>query len=142
MMTTLDVRTKGAWGYRDNDIDLIHYIHDNSYPEKTGLRLLEMVAAGKELETIIPEECAEDFMSDNVFCEYAYILNLDTEELEFYMGRNTDPNAAGRYAAKRRWSPSSPMAGVSYYGVRLVKAIPFAVIRETCPLQLTCLLRD
>jgi hypothetical protein len=101
-----------------------------------------MVAAGKELETIIPEECAADFMSDSVFCEYAYILNLDTEELEFYRGRNTDPNAAGRYAAKGQWSPPSPMTGVSYYGVRLVKAIPFAVIRETSTDELTFLLRD
>jgi hypothetical protein len=131
MISLFDLRTKGAWGYRDNDIDLIHYIHDNSYPEKFGVQILDMVAAGKELEAIIPEECAVDFMADSVFCEYAYILNLDTEELEYYRGRNTNPDAAGRYAAKGRWSPPSTMTGVSYYGVRLVKAIPFAVIRET-----------
>jgi len=142
MMTIFDFRTKGAWGYRDNDIDLIHYIHDNSCPEKLGQQILEMVAAGKEVETIIPEECAVDFMADSVFCEYAYILNLDTEELEFYRGRNTNPHAAGRYAAKGRWSPPSPMVGVSYYGVRLVKAIPFVVIRETSQEELTGLLLD
>lgn len=141
-MTICDFRTKGAWGYRDNEIDLIHYIHDNSYPEKFGLQILEMVAAGKEQETIIPEECAVDFMADSVFCEYAYILNLDTEELEYYRGRNTDPHAAGRYTASGRWSPPHPMTGVSYYGVRLVKAIPFAVIRETSPAELTSLLQD
>jgi hypothetical protein len=127
-----DFRSKGAWGYRDNGIDLIHYVHDDSYPEKLGLQILELVAAGKEAETIIPEECAADFLGDSVFCEYAYILNLDTAELEYYQGRNTDPAAPGRYAASGRWSPPPPMTGVSYYGVRLVRAIPFSVIRETC----------
>jgi len=132
-MKSLDLRTKGAWGYRDNDIDLIHFIDDNSYPEIFGQKVLEMVAACKELETVIPEECAADFMADSVFCEYAYILNLDTEELEIYRGRNTNPHAAGRYAAKGRWSPPAPMTGISYYGVRLVKTIPFSLIRESRP---------
>jgi len=141
-MMSFDLSTKGAWGYRDNGIDLIHYIHDNSYPEKFGQKILEMVAAGKELETIIPEECAVDFMADSVYCEYAYILNLDTEELEFYRGGNTNPDAAGRYAAKGRWSPPAPMTGTSFYGVRLVKTIPFAVIRETRREERSGLLRD
>jgi hypothetical protein len=128
-----DLKTRGAWGYRDNGIDLIHYIHDNSYPETFGLQILEMVAAGKELETIIPEECVVDFLADSIFCEYAYILNLDTAELEYYRGRNTDPAAPGRYAARGKWSPPPPMTGLNFYGVRLVKTIPFSVIRETSP---------
>ena len=134
MRTIFDLKTKGAWGYREDGIDMIHYIHDDSYPERFGLQLLEMVAAGKELEAIIPEECLVDFLADSIMCEYAYILNLDTRELEYYRGRNRDPAAPGRYVGRGKWSPPPPMTGVSYYGVRLVKAIPFSVIRDT-PLE-------
>ena len=70
---------------------------------------------------------------DSVFCEYAYILNLDTAELEFYRGKNTNHAAPGRYASKGIWSPPHPITGVNFYGVSLVKAIPFSVIRATSP---------
>lgn len=43
------------------------------------------------------------FVVDSLFCEYAYILDLDTTAdrfcLEFYTGFNKDPEAPGRYAA-------------------------------------------
>jgi hypothetical protein len=39
------------------------------------------------------------FIHDSLFCEYAYILNLDTGNVEFYKGFNKDRKAAGRYAA-------------------------------------------
>lgn len=39
-----------------------------------------------------------EFPLDSLFCEYAYIINLDTMELEFYEGFNKNREAEGRYA--------------------------------------------
>ena len=32
-----------------------------------------------------------DFIKDSLFCEYAYIINLDTKRLEFYVGFQKTP---------------------------------------------------
>lgn len=42
---------------------------------------------------------ASDFLSDSLFCEYAYIVNLDTEKLECYRGFQDAQHAKGRYAS-------------------------------------------
>lgn len=59
------------------------------------------------------------FVVDSLFCEYAYILDLDTTAdrfcLEFYTGFNKDPEAPGRYAQLRDGD---------YCGVALAAEIP------------------
>jgi len=40
---------------------------------------------------------AKDFIQDSVFCEWAYIINLDTEELEIYSGFNKEAQEGNRY---------------------------------------------
>lgn len=41
----------------------------------------------------------EDFLRDSLFCEFAYIINLDTGMLEVYQGFQKDPKKVkGRYA--------------------------------------------
>lgn len=61
------------------------------------------------------------FLRDSLFCEYAYIVNVDEGTLEFYVGFNKDRNAAGRYAAL---APENE----EYAGVRLAQTIPIADI--------------
>ena len=41
---------------------------------------------------------AKGFLYDSLFCEYAYIINLDTNMVEFYRGFNEHWDAPGRYA--------------------------------------------
>ena len=55
------------------------------------------------------------FLKDSLFCEWAYIVNVDTRQLECYQGFNKSPNGAGRYASLRDGD---------YYGVRLVRTYP------------------
>jgi len=62
------------------------------------------------------------FIQDSLFCEYAYILNLDSEELEIYDGFQKERPAESRYAG------DAPDNG--YWGCKLVATFPLAAIPE------------
>lgn len=60
---------------------------------------------------------SQGFLLNSLYCEYAYIINLDTNELEFYSGFNKKPRKnKGRYANKPRYGDKDP----EYYGVVLI----------------------
>jgi hypothetical protein len=40
------------------------------------------------------------FIKDSLFCEYAYIINLDTKRLEFYVGFQRVPDETNRYGTE------------------------------------------
>ncbi len=80
---------------------------------------------------VIPD--GSEFIRDSLFCEYAYIVNLDDETLEFYRGFNQDPNAPGRYAAAQR---DREFSGDDYFGVQLVGTLPIADIVSSTPAAL------
>lgn len=66
------------------------------------------------------------FITDSLFCEYAYILNLDEEVFEVYKGFQKAPGP-GRYGAIKE-------EGNEYYGVALVatfklKELPKAFVQ-------------
>jgi len=58
-----------------------------------------------------------NFLSDSLYCEWAYIINLDEKVLEVYCGFNTNPSAEGRYADLCNDDEKK------YYGVKLVENI-------------------
>lgn len=60
---------------------------------------------------------SSDFLIDSLFCEHAYIINLDDMVLEVYEGFNKNRIAKGRYASKKSSDPG-------YYGCALVHTIP------------------
>jgi len=60
-----------------------------------------------------------DFLKDSLFCEWAYIINLDDSVLEIYKGFNKSEYAAGRYAKVVHEEPCD------FQGVKLFKTIPF-----------------
>jgi len=43
-----------------------------------------------------------DFIKNSLFCEYAYIINLDTKKMEFWKGFQHKPNPNNRYGTKPR----------------------------------------
>lgn len=71
-----------------------------------------------------------DFMRDSVFCEYAYIVNLDTCEFEVYRGFQGKPHDKGRYADLEPCDAELRKArGIDlYYPVALVSAFPLELI--------------
>jgi len=73
----------------------------------------------------------KSFLNDSLYCEWAYIINLDTSVLEIYKGFNKNKNAKGRYA--RNWDKTNEKEKENsdvYYGVELLKEIPLDEIRE------------
>ena len=85
-------------------------------------------------------------------CNYAYILNFDSQELEMYEGDNHDPHQSGRYVRApeeifaqanenllteiEKWlrkgalPEEAEQAVPPNYGVRLILSIPLVVLRE------------
>jgi hypothetical protein len=63
------------------------------------------------------------FLTDSLFCEWAYIVNLDSESFEIYKGYNKDLSARGRYAR------CSVPDNYGYTGVTLIKEVPIPDIR-------------
>lgn len=60
-----------------------------------------------------------DFLVNSLFCEYAYIVNLDEGVVEFYRGFSHKP-VRGRYG-KLEWKPEHRKdKPTEYWGVRLV----------------------
>ena len=74
-----------------------------------------------DLEHMIDDS---EFLDDSLFCEWAYIINLDTSQLEAYRGFNKNPSANGRYAHE------SVENSKGYFGVELIKEIELTKIDE------------
>lgn len=55
-----------------------------------------------------------DFIEASLFCEYAYIINLDTNCLEFYVGFQTEPYSSNRYGVDKT-DGYYPCKMVAYY---------------------------
>jgi hypothetical protein len=61
---------------------------------------------------------SHEFLADSLFCEWAYIINLDNQQFEIYRGFNKNPNAPGRYAG------STTSRSNGYVGVSFIASMP------------------
>lgn len=133
--------TRGSVGIRYKQTDKVGYNHFDSYPTGLGEQLLlylkgntqqnllktynEIQTNGKQdvwdwekHEINIRFQNYEKFLRNSLFCEFAYIINLDTEKLQFYVGFNKDKEGLGRYA---KYTVDETK---KYYGVVLKNEIP------------------
>lgn len=67
----------------------------------------------------------QGFIKDSLFCEWAYIVNLDTNELEVYRGFQTEPHT-NRYTDYVYDSGS----GDKYYPCKLITTYPLGNIPD------------
>ena len=96
--------------------------YGKAYPEfyrNTGAGILDLVMNKGVTEVNLDT----DFVNDSLFCEYAYVINLDTNELEFYEGFQKQIHSQGRFA-------NSNANEGGYYPVKLVAQIPFENIKQ------------
>ena len=94
---------------------------NKAHPEfhrNTGADILNLVMGG-----VAEVDLTMDFVNDSLFCEYAYVVNLDTNELEFYEGFQKEVHSHGRFAN------STPNED-GYYPVKLIAKIPFENIKQ------------
>lgn len=93
----------------------------NERPELSrdmGAGILEVIQSGRPWL----HRPQEDFGNDSLFCEYAYVLDLDCNELHCYRGfQKTAPAPEG-------WWQSGPKDG--YYPITLVAKFPFNALPE------------
>lgn len=72
---------------------------------------------------------SHEFIKDSLFCEYAYIIDLNTNKLEFYVGFQTQPDIHNRYGidSDRGYYPCSMKASYSlkpqFWNKRTVESI-------------------
>ena len=88
-----------------------------------GAAVLDMIADYEGDEPIILRNQI-DFAADSLFCEYAYVIDLDKEMFEAYVGFQTSAHTDGRFASMGR------KPGEDYYPVRLAAAWPFAILPD------------
>jgi len=72
--------------------------------------LLKTLEAGVMIDSI-------GFINDSLFCEWAYIVNLDEETLEIYRGFQEKPHTFGRYATNTTASKYYPCAIVATFSL-------------------------
>lgn len=67
---------------------LLRNLQGNLEPYKTA------AALGEKMYMI---DDSDNFIKDSLFCEYAYIFNCDTQNLEFWIGFQRGPQPGNRY---------------------------------------------
>lgn len=80
-----------------------------------GADILEMVANSKDKEIVLAD--STDFAGDSLFCEWAYVVDLDKRKLEVYSGFNKEPLAEDERFAKIAKAKNSS----EYEGIRCIK---------------------
>lgn len=84
----------------------------------TGASILSMILEG----TVSQVSLNTDFASDSLFCEWAYLINLDANTLEVYEGFNKEPLDADQrfaYLTEKREADSE------YHPIKKVKEFTF-----------------
>jgi len=85
-----------------------------------GIEGIEAIYKGK-LDVMIN---SFRFLADSLFCEYAYIINLDNDTIEFYKGFNKQAQKTNPLPIDQKKDDSG------YYPVRFKGSCPFTEIPE------------
>jgi hypothetical protein len=99
------------------------------YPQfsrDTGAGVLELINEGSVGQVKLTRE----FARDSLFCEWAFVLDLDNEVLEVHKGFQKRPHKRGRFHDLQPEGRKS-VSGDSYYPVALAAEFPFAGLPET-----------
>lgn len=100
---------------------------NNEYPEEhTPFSYGTCRLVVKQRERLWISAEAQDKICDSLFCEYAYVIDLDTGQLLFFVGGQTVPQEGNPYGT----TPMKPFGmDQDYYPCRLSAVFPFDYVR-------------
>jgi hypothetical protein len=104
--------TRGTWGFVLDDREKLTYNHFDSYPDGLGADLL-------------------NWLRDSLFCEWAYVIDLDNQRFEVYRGFQTAPHEDGRFATRFDPAEATSVVGETYYPVRKLVDFSLANLPDT-----------
>jgi len=97
---------------------------ENSFPNSlnrdTGSKILQLVQDGEVDQEYRVLYNNIKFAQDSLFCEWAYVLNLDTDELEVFQGCNTTPLSKSERFYNKDFKAEETGHGNTYYQARLL----------------------
>lgn len=111
-------------------------IFKTKYPEfhrDTGAQILNMILTGSAKRVQLDLE----FAADSVFCEWVYVIDLDSEVLEIYTGFNKRP-----VPETHRFYFLQKLSKDGYYPVKLYKKIKFKSITHNTMQNIEDKLKD
>lgn len=89
-----------------------------------GARILSMVAESQDGEIRLLDR--RGFPADSLFCEYAYVIDMDAEVLEVYRGFNTEPVPESERFSHANWPYADKDINEKYGPVRYAFSVPFS----------------
>lgn len=97
------------------------YWWSNYMSRDLGADILSSISKSTDDEILIDTRAS--FAKDSLFCEWAYVLNLDSDELEIFQGFNTSKLDE----SERFYFEETPE---EYYPVRLLKKFKFSELTD------------
>ncbi len=147
--------TRGIFIIRKNGIDKSLYIASDAYPQYSARNVVSLIRDSdldKVYDILIPSEFSQyywfdaealiahakenrelhykdnqEFIMDSLMCEYGYVINIDEEELEFYVGFQKEAQAGNRYGEKVTYTTSQ---GENYYPCKMVARFSFRYVKS------------
>lgn len=72
----------------------------------------------------------KEFAKDSLFCEYAYVLNLDTDTLDVYTGFKTKKSSDSIFYNREKDKVEKRGDGEIYYPIGLLCSLKFSLIQK------------
>lgn len=106
------------------------YENEPSLDISTGWEVIPLISKNARKGTRTPLTNMWGFAYESLFCEWAYVINLDTDEIEVYKGFNKK-----RLRKSERFYREDSNRN-EYYPVKHVLTVPLATLAETPDEQL------
>lgn len=111
-----DVGTDG--GFVDYETSKKYKDRHPSLSRDTGSDILKLIQESKES---VPLNLSVEFAADSLFCEYAYVIDLDKNTFEVFKGFNTKPLLESERFYDVKNDGDTSHRETQYYPVRLIK---------------------
>ena len=101
--------------------DMFEESDDTSYGEPKEFCLEQLVEAYRGDQPYVYQQIGEWYIQDSLMCEYGYVLDLDKNLLQFYVGNQKEPQDGNQFG-------TDPKNG--YYPCALRAEFNFAFVRQ------------